>query len=229
MCKTRAKYRGCFSILLSPKFTCMSKDKVIMVDGFYLKAKVSSVSEFSQDEIAVLKKIKVLEKATSESLVRELGEPYTVEGLSTYLKSLEEKKLLNWTQQNHSAYELTPLGFIAIGALPESAKKIYSSVPREKCFYFYTGVGPDKFTKMSACNLSDFKERVKRVDSKSLEFHVQRSDIAKWFNDVLGEPELAKEFDRLRTLNLYGEVLRTRMARLIETRIERLAYGGTRA
>lgn len=199
-----------------------------MVDAHYLKLKVLSVSEFSQDEIIVLKKINVLGKATPDSLARELGEPYTIHDLSAYLKLLEQKTLLNKTQENPPAYELTPLGLIAIGALPESAKKIYSSVPREKCFNFYTGVGPDKFTKMSACSLSDFKEKAKRVDPKSLEFHVQRGDIAKWCRDVLGDTDMAKEFDRLKTSNLYGETLRNRTVRLIETRIERLTSNTTR-
>ncbi len=184
--------------------------------------------EFSQDEITVLKKIDPLGKATPESLARILGEPYTVQHLSAYLKSLEEKTLLRRTQENRSVYELTPLGLIAIGALPESAKKIYSPLPREKCFYFYTGVGPDKFTKMSACSLFDFKEKTRKVDSRSLEFHLQRGDIAKWFNEVVGEAELAKEFDRLKTANLYGEVLRTRITRLIDARIETLTYSRTR-
>lgn len=183
--------------------------------------------EFSQDELAVLKKINVLRKATPESLAQELGQPYTVQDLSAYLKSLEEKTFLKKTQENRSAYELAPLGLIVIGALPESLKKFYSSVPHEKCFYFYTGVGPDKFTKMSACSLPDFKEKAEKVDSRSLEFHVQRGDIAKWFNDVLGEAELAKDLDRLRAANLYGEVLRTRITRLIGARIERLTYGRT--
>ncbi len=184
--------------------------------------------EFSQDEITVLRKIDSLGKATPESLARILGEPYTFQHLFDYLKSLESKTLLRRTQENQSAYELTPLGLIAIGALPESAKKIYSSLPREKCFYFYTGVGPDKFTKMSACSFLDFKEKTKKVDAKSLEFHLQRGDIAKWFNDVLGEAELAKEFDRLKAANLYGEVLRTRITRLIDARIETLTRRRTR-
>jgi predicted transcriptional regulator len=185
------------------------------------------MSKFSQDETTVLRKINVLGKATPESLARELGEPYTVLDLSAYLRSLEAKTLLRRTRENQSVYELTPLGLIAIEALPESAKKIYESVPHEKCFYFYTGIGPDKFTKMSACSLSDFKEKAKRVDSKSLEFHVRRGDLTRWFKDVLSEPELAKEFDRLRAANLYGEVLRTRIARLIDARIERLAHSRT--
>jgi DNA-binding HxlR family transcriptional regulator len=190
--------------------------------------KVPYVPKFSQDEITVLKKIDSLGKATPQSLARILGEPYTVQHLSTYLKTLEEKTLLSRTQEDRSAYQLTPLGLIAIGALPESAKKVYSPVPREKCFHFYTGVGPDKFTKMSACSLLDFKEKARRVDSRSLEFHVQRGDIAKWFNDVFGEAELAKEFDRLKTANLHGEVLRSRITKLIDARIETLTHSRTR-
>jgi hypothetical protein len=189
---------------------------------------VSFVPEIPQDEITVLKKINALGMATPESLAHELGQPYTVQGLSVYLKSLAEKALLSKSRENSSAYELTPLGLIDIGVLPQSAKKVYSSVPREKCFYFYTGVGPDRFTKMFACNLSDFLEKAKRVDSASLEFHVQRGDIPKWFKDVLGEADLAQEFDRLRTLNLHGEALRTRITKLIDARIERLTYPRTR-
>jgi len=186
------------------------------------------VSGFSQDEIVVLKKINALRKATPDSLARGLGEPYTAQDLSAYLKSLEHKMLLNKTQEDPSAYKLTPLGLIAIGVLPESAKKVYSALPQEKCFHFYTGIGPDKFTKMSACSLSDFKEKAKKVDSKSLEFHVKRGDFAKWCKDVLGDAELAKEFERLRTSNLYGEVLRTRVTGLIDARVERLTSGRTR-
>lgn len=213
---------------MPPKLNCRSKDKVIMVGAQYLRLEVLSVPEFSQDEIVVLKKINVLGKATPGNLARELGEPYTAQDLSAYLKLLEQKMLLNKTQENPSAYQLTPLGLIAIEVLPESAKKVYSALPQEKCFHFYTGVGPDKFTKMSACSLSDFKEKAKRVDPKSLEFHVERGDIAKWCRDVLGDAELAKEFDRLRTSNLYGEVLRTRVTGLIDARVERLTYRRTR-
>jgi hypothetical protein len=199
-----------------------------MVDVHYQKREVLSVPEFSKDEITVLRKINVLGKATPDNLARELGEPYTAQDLSAHLKLLEQKTLLKKTQENPPAYEVTPLALIAIGALPESAKKVYLSVPHEKCFHFYTGVGPDKFTKMSACSLSDFSEKTRKVDPKSLEFHVRRGDMAKWCQDVLGDVELAKEFDRLRTSNLYGETLRNRIVRLLDTRIERLTSSTTR-
>ena len=187
-----------------------------------------SVSEFSQDEIVVLKKINALGKATPDGLARGLGEPYTAQDLSAYLKLLEQKMLLNKTQENPSAYKLTPLGLIAIEVLPKSAKEVYSALPRDKCFHFYSGIGPNKFMKMSACSLLDFKEKAESVDCKSLEFHVQRGDFAKWCKDVLGDAELAKEFERLRTSNLSGEVLRTCIAGLIDARIEKLTYRRTR-
>jgi len=190
---------------------------------------VLPVSRSSQDEIVVLKKINSLGKATPDSLAVGLGEPYTAKDLSVYLKSLEQKMLLNKAQEYPSAYKLTPLGLIAIGVLPESAKEVYSALPQEKCFHFYTGVGQDKFTKMSACSLSEFNEKTKKVDPKSLEFHVKRGDFAKWCKDVLGDAELAKDFERLKTSNLYGEVLRTRITGLIDARIERLRLGRTRS
>ena len=214
--------------MLPPRPSCELKDKVIMVDAHYQRFEVLSLSEFSQDEMVVLKKINSLGKATPDSLARGLGEPYTSQHLSTYLKSLEQKMLLNKTQEDPSAYKLTPLGLIAIGVLPESAKEVYSTLPQEKCFHFYAGVGQDKFTKMSACSLLDFKEKTKKVDHKSLEFHVRRGDFAKWCKDVLGDAELAKQFEGLRTSNLYGEVLRTRVAGLIDARVEKLTLKKTR-
>ena len=185
---------------------------------------MSSMSESSQDEITVLRRINSIRKATPNDLAMELGKPYTAQGLSTYLQTLQEKKLLTKTQENPSTYELSPMGLIVIGILPETAKKVYMTVPQEKCFHFYSGIGPDKFTSVSACSLADFKEKAKKVETKSLEFHAQRGDFAKWFGDVLDETELARDFDRLKSSNLSGEILRSRILRLLDNRIERLTY-----
>jgi hypothetical protein len=184
--------------------------------------------ELAQDEMTVLKRIHSIGKATPDSLAMDLGEPYTVQGLSAYLRSLEEKALVKKIQENPQAYELSPLGLIAIGALPESAKKAYVSVPQERCFYFYTGTGPDKYTRLSACSLSDFEDKAKKVDVKSLEFHVQRGDVAQWLKDVLGEAELSREFDRLKSSSLSGEVLRNRVVRLVDNRIQSLSSSTAR-
>lgn len=181
------------------------------------------MSELAQDERAVLKRIHSIGKVTIDSLATDLGEPYTVQGLSAYLQSLEKRALVKKTQENPLAYDLSPLGLIVIGALPESAKKAYVSVPQERCFYFYAGTGPDKYTHMFACSLSDFRDKAKKVDAKSLEFHVQRGDVARWLKDVLGETELSREFDRLKSSALSGEVLRGRVVRLIDDRIQSLS------
>lgn len=184
--------------------------------------------ELPQDEMTVLKRINSIGKVTADGLAIELGEPYTALGLSAYLRSLEMKALVRKTQDNPLTYELSPMGLIAIGALPESAKKAYITVPQDRCFQFYTGTGPDKYTHMSACSLSDFADKVKKVDAKSLEFHVQRGDIARWLKDVLGETELSKEVERLKSSSISGEALRNRVVRLVDNRIQSLSSGTAR-
>jgi hypothetical protein len=183
---------------------------------------VRLVSKPTEDEITILKTIHGIRKATPLQIVQKLGEPYTVEDVSAYLKLLERDKLLNKVQENPLIYELSIVGLVTIGVLPEKAKSIISPVPPDKCFFFYTGVGPDKFTKISACSLSEFREKVKKVDTKSLEFHVPRGDMQKWVKDVLGDGELSEEIGRVARLNLKGEILRTRILQVIDSRINRL-------
>lgn len=180
------------------------------------------MSEQTEDQIRILKAIQEVKMATSVELAQRLGEPYTAQDLSAYLRLLEQEKLLNRIQENPLTYELSILGLVTIGALPEKAKNLVLSLPSDKCFFFYTGIGPDKFTKFSACNLSDFKEAVKKVDVKSLEFHVPRGDMEKWIRDVLGDERLAKEIEGLKWFRLSGEPLRTRILKAIDARIKEL-------
>jgi hypothetical protein len=179
-------------------------------------------SKPTQDQIAILKAIHGVRKASSWQVVQELGEPYTVQDMSAYLKLLEREKLLNKVQESPPTYELSILGLVTIGVLPEKAKSIVSSVPLDKCFFFYTGVGPDKFTKLSACSLSEFRERVKEVDVRSLEFHVPRGDLQKWVKEVLGDKELAEQIERVGRLKLTGELLRNRVLNVIDSRVNQL-------
>ena len=187
-----------------------------------------SLPELPQDEMTVLKRINSIGRVTADGLAIELGEPYTVQGLSAYLRTLEGKALVRKTQENPLTYELSPMGLIAIGALPESAQRAYMTVPQDRCFQFYTGTGPDKYTHLTACSLADFADKVRKVDAKSLEFHVQRGDIARWLRDVLGEADLSKEIEPLRLSGISGEVLRNRVIRLVDNRIQRLSSGTAR-
>jgi hypothetical protein len=180
------------------------------------------MSRQTEDQITILKTIQEVKKATSAELARRLGEPYPAQDLSAYLRLFEQEKLLNRVQENPLTYELSILGLVAIGALPEKAKNLVLSVPSDKCFLFYTGIGPDKFTKVSACSLSDFGEKVKKVDVRSLEFHISRGDMEKWIRDVLGDERLAQEIESLRWFRLSGEPLRTRILTVIDARIKEL-------
>ena len=181
-----------------------------------------SVSDFSEDEIIVLRTIHAAKRATSESLAKQLGEPYTPQDLSLYLTLLEQRKLLSKVHEFPPTYELSTGGLITIGVLPESARKVFELLPQDRCFVFYTGIGPDNFTRLSACSLSDFVEKAKNVNIKSLEFHLSRGDIANWLRDVLGEDQLAAEMRLLGKSRLRGDPLRNRALYILNARIKKL-------
>lgn len=147
-----------------------------------------------------------------------MGRPYTVLDLTALLNHLEEGNLLSRIREYPLTYELSGLGLIAIGALPEKLKGIFVSVPLEKSFFFHTGIGPEEFTGISACSLWDFREKVKTVNVRSLEFHTLRGDIERWVKDVLGDEELAEEIERIGQLKLEGELLRDRILNAVDSR-----------
>ncbi|MEM3437900.1 MAG: DUF5752 family protein [Nitrososphaerales archaeon] len=180
------------------------------------------ISQLAENDIKILKTIYNIEKATPEELTQKLGEPHTARDLIAHLNRLEKEKLLEKVREDPLTYKLSGLGLIAIGALPEKAKRVFLSVPLDKCFFFYTGVGLENFTGIFACSLLDFKEKVKLIDIKSLEFHIPRNDIEKWVRDVLGDVELAEDIERIRQLKLEGELLRNRILNVIDFRIKEL-------
>lgn len=135
---------------------------------------------------------------------------------------LEQRKLLSKVHEFPPTYELSTAGLITIGVLPETARKVYEPLPQDKCFMFYTGTGPDNFTRISACSLSDFAEKVKKINIKSLEFHMPRGDISNWLKDVLGEDKLAAEMRLLGKSNIRGDPLRNRILYVVYARIKKL-------
>lgn len=161
-------------------------------------------------------------KTRPKDIAERFGEPYTASDLSAYLDWLEKKNLLEKVRDDPSTYKVSGLGLIAIGILPREAWRVFKHVPSDKCFRFQTGTGPDKFTGVSACNLSDLIENVKTVDVKALEFHVPRGDVEKWVKDVLGDDELAEKIGQIRERNLRGDELRNQLSNAIGNRIKQL-------
>jgi hypothetical protein len=103
----------------------------------------------------------------------------------------------------------------------DKALLITSSVPVEKGFHFFTDL--QKPTGMFATSIFDFAEQLKKVDLKSLEFHTKRDDFSKWLKDVIKDDRLSGEFEKLRSLGLEGEKLRTRLVGIVDKRCKELA------
>ena len=103
----------------------------------------------------------------------------------------------------------------------DKALLITSSVPVEKGFHFFTEL--QKPTGIFATSIFDFLEQLKKVDLKSLEFHTRRGDFSKWLKEVIKDDSLSSEFEKLRSLSLAGEKLRTRLVDLVDKRCKELA------
>jgi len=102
----------------------------------------------------------------------------------------------------------------------DQALLITSSVPVEKGFHFYTDIR--KPIGMFATSIFEFADQLKNVDIKSLEFHNQRSDFAKWLREVIRDDWLATEFEKLQTVKLSGEKLRARAVEVTDKRCKEL-------
>lgn len=99
---------------------------------------------------------------------------------------------------------------------------ILKKVPKEKRFRFYTSVG--EYTRVDAFSLEEFLEKVRAIDSKSLEFHLYRQDFEKWFKEVLKVEYLAEEMNKIKKLNLKGEQLRTQILKPVINFLEIQKY-----
>ncbi len=120
-------------------------------------------------------------------------------------------------------YAITKKGRETLG-LPEidneKAEQILSYLPMEKAFYFYADIG--KPLGVFASSLNDFCEKIQKVDSSSIEFHLYRGDFEAWFNGI-GDMELARKTAILRERKLSGENLRRKLYEIVKNRCEELA------
>jgi len=88
----------------------------------------------------------------------------------------------------------------------ESASRILRKVLREEAFYFFSSIG--NYIGEKAASLEEFSEKIKEVNSKSLEFHLNRGDFEKWVDEVLGDAGLAERIKELRNQKLVGNRLK---------------------
>jgi alpha-amylase len=110
---------------------------------------------------------------------------------------------------------------------PQSSKntkpsELLRSLPFEKGFHFYTGEGQD--TGVTATSLPEFAEKLQKIPVESVSFHSQRGDFQEWLRGVVGDEELARRIDRIKTRGSgsSGENLRKELLRTVQVRLSKL-------
>src|SRR3989304_4385662 len=114
-------------------------------------------------------------------------------------------------------YAITEKGKKALGVPKintETAKAILAYMPH-KSFHFYASLG--KPLSLHAHSLQDFCDKILKVNTDSIEFHVSRGDFEAWFAG-LGDVELKKKAALLKEKKVVGEELRRRLQAIVEKR-----------
>jgi predicted ArsR family transcriptional regulator len=101
----------------------------------------------------------------------------------------------------------------------DDALYLLSPVAHEKAFHFYTAL--HQYTGTHANSLCDFCEKIKHVDTKSIEFHFPRKDFDNWFAS-LGDHELARQLGSIREKQTSGDKLRKLIYETVKRRCDEL-------
>jgi DNA-binding transcriptional ArsR family regulator len=110
------------------------------------------------------------------------------------------------------------LGFPEVGK--EKATDILAYLPAGKVFHFYADIG--KPLNVYATSLGDFCDKIQKIDTSSVGFHINRGDFEAWFTG-LGDIELARKMLLVREQKMFGEELRKKVSEIVKKRCEELA------
>jgi hypothetical protein len=94
------------------------------------------------------------------------------------------------------------------------------TVSRNNAFYFFTSVG--NYTGHKAMSLEEFAEKIREVETTSLEFHLYRGDFEKWIDEVIEDHELTKRLGVVKLLEPFGNLLRDQLDFTVSKRFEEL-------
>lgn len=100
------------------------------------------------------------------------------------------------------------------------------AVPRDKSFYFDTGLG--QYSGILASSIEEFLGALKIVPLESLEYHIGRRDFEKWTKDVLGSVLLADNIRTLRRSQFKGEELRQQLVDVVQEWAQRVSSPDSR-
>ena len=108
----------------------------------------------------------------------------------------------------------------------ENKTRLVKMFPQHQGFHFYRDVG--RPTGKTAVSLSDFVDKLKSVDIRSINFHFKRKDFEKWIRDVINDVELCRRISRIRK-EAHGEKLRNEIIQIMKGRLEELKGTQTKA
>lgn len=136
-----------------------------------------------------------------------------------HLLSLEKEDFVKVSEEG---YLLTEEGKNIIGFPKidrEKAKEILRTIAPENVFQFYADI--DRPLRIQADSLLDLIEKIRLMDSRSLEFHIVRGDFKSWVH-FLGDIELEKRLDLIQELSLSGDELRENLIQILKARYDEL-------
>jgi hypothetical protein len=102
----------------------------------------------------------------------------------------------------------------------EKATEILAYLPAGKAFHFYADVG--KPLNVYATSLGDFCDKIQKIDTSSVGFHINRGDFEAWFTS-LGDIELSRKILLVREQKMLGEELRKKVSDIVRKRCEELS------
>ena len=127
------------------------------------------------------------------------------------------------TSPEKGLYTLTENGRKALGisdVTSENAKTLLADMSQDRVFNFYAGLG--KPLNLQARGLQDFCNKIPKVNTDSIVFHVNRGDFASWFT-AIGDVALAKKTAALKEKKMGGEELRSRLVAIVRNRCRELS------
>jgi len=78
------------------------------------------------------------------------------------------------------------------------------------------------YTGHRAMSLEDFANKIREVETVSLEFHLYRGDFEKWVDEVLEDHELIMRLSAVKLLKPIGNELRDQLDFTVSKRLEEL-------
>jgi hypothetical protein len=100
-----------------------------------------------------------------------------------------------------------------------AVSKILRTVPSHEGFHFFKAPG-DSAGKV-ATDLTDFVEKLRTVDIRSINFHFPRQDFEKWLREIIGDSELSRKISSIGK-ETHGEKLRSEIIGIVKGRIDEL-------